>query len=1060
MKSGVESTVENITRQAPLEPREIQLRAYTVLDKPEFKSRGEKPQPTNRVLVFDTETTADAAQQLRFGAFQIRDGDELLRQGVFYDREGLAADEIETLQACVFRTDLEFMLVEDFIEEIFFQECAFVDGTCVGFNLPFDLSRLAINHGTAKGGKRSTIFQHGFSLQLSANPKRSRVKIKHLSHRAAFIEFAGTKQPQNAKKKIPEFERPKGFFVDVKTFAGALLAESHSLASLSIALDVGHKKSASDKHGEPLTPEYVQYALNDVQCTWECYAELQRRLEVHSLPEIHARQLFSEASLGKAYLKALGVKPWLAMQPDFPKTRIGEILSTYYGGRSEVNIRREITEVAYCDFLSMYPTVNTLMRLWQFVIANGIAETDATIEVRDILESWTAKELQNPENWQRLNAIVQIAPDDDVLPVRAIYGDQLPRNEDNRVANIGLNRLTCEAPLWFTLADCMASKLLTGKAPKVIRAIRFAPVGEQDELRAVAVSGNDDYLVDPSTEDFFKRIIQLRRHVVGERDKSTGARRQKLDTEQQALKILANSTSYGIFVETLVNDLDGQKSLTRYGYDGIPTAIKSTVEERPGSYFHPLLATLITGAARLMLALAEWKALDSGLDWVFCDTDGIAFAKPQAMSRSVFIERVQLVSDFFKPLNPYGDDASILQMEDENFSSANPKDKDWDTAPPLYCYAVSAKRYALFNIVDGKVVVRKASAHGLGHLLPPYETPNKSDKDNAKVAYWHKELWTAICEAALEGIDHNGEFIRDERLNKPAASRYGANTPALLKWFSEHNSELPRSEQVKPFNFLLSFQARNLVLLAKSDPEAASWIRNREPVPRPAGPYDNDPAKAAANAFDRATKLPIPERWLQTYSDVLHKYHLHTEAKFHGGFDNARGKLWRRHIDAFAVRHIGKEAHNWEEDFYVGTDADSAIVHGDAIINRAKCAELVMAARKKFGVRDLRIAAGVGDSALKAACEGDDHVKPEVLVRLVRAAYVLEVEDGAEADQAEKVLEMLRQFVEEHGIGVAATELRVDPANLRKIIKGKRQLSNTKRTSLVQAFMTLSCSET
>lgn len=1046
--------MENIIRQVPLEPREIQLRAYTVLDKPEFKPRGEKPQPTNRVLVFDTETTADAAQQLRFGAFQVRDGNDLFRQGVFYDRDGLSEDEIETLDACVFGTDLEFMPVEDFIEEIFFQECAFLDGTCVGFNLPFDLSRLAINHGTAKGGKRSNIFQNGFSLKLSTNSYRPHVKIKHLSHRAAFIEFAGTKQPQNAKKKNPEFERPKGFFVDVKTFAGALLAESHSLASLSIAFDVEHKKSASDKHGEPLSPEYVQYALNDVQCTWECYAELQKRLEGHSLPSIHARQLFSEASLGKAYLKALGVKPWREVQPEFPKTRIGEILSTYYGGRSEVNIRRELPEVAYCDFLSMYPTVNTLMRLWQFVIANGISETDATIEVRDILESWTAQELQTPENWQRLNAIVQIAPDDDVLPVRAIYGDQFPRNEQNRVANIGLNRLTCEAPLWFTLADCLASKLLTGKAPKVIRAIRFTPIAQQDELRAVAVSGNDAYLVDPATEDFFKRIIQLRRNIVRERDKSTGARKQKLDTEQKALKILANSTSYGIFVETLVNDLDGQKTLTRYGYDGIPTAIKSTVEERPGSYFHPLLATLITGAARLMLALAEWKALESGLNWVFCDTDGIAFAKPEAMSRADFIERVQQVSDFFKPLNPYGDDASILQMEDENFSPANPKDKDWETAPPLYCYAVSAKRYTLFNIIDGKVVVRKASAHGLGHLLPPYENPNNSDKGNAKVAYWHKDLWTAICEAALEGVDDSGEFIRDERLNIPAASRYGANTPALLKWFSDYNGDLPRAQQVKPFNFLLSFQARNLALMATSDPEAASWLQKRKTAPRPAGPYEREPAKAASQAFDRATELPIPDRWLQTYTDVLRKYHLHTEAKFHGGVDNARGKLRRRHIDAFAVRHIGKEAHNWEEDFYVGTDADSAIVHGDAIVNRAKCAEVILAARKKFGVRDLRIAAGVGDSALKAACEGDDRVKPEMLVRLVRAAYVLEVEDSAEADEAAKALKELRMRVDERGLSEVARELGGDAANLRKVLNGQRLLTNRKLVRALQIIRT------
>jgi hypothetical protein len=43
------------------------------------------------------------------------------------------------------------------------------------------------------------------------------------------------------------------------------------------------------------------------------------------------------------------------------------------------------------------------------------------------------------------------------------------------IATIGLNHLSSDRGLWFTLADCVASKLLTGKAPKVERAIRFRP---------------------------------------------------------------------------------------------------------------------------------------------------------------------------------------------------------------------------------------------------------------------------------------------------------------------------------------------------------------------------------------------------------------------------------------------------------------------------------------------------------------------------------------------------------------------------------------------------------
>nr|WP_321360638.1 hypothetical protein [uncultured Hyphomonas sp.] len=1027
--------------EIPLEPREIQLRAYIEGEASTSVVGLEKPQPSNRVLIFDTETTADAAQQLRFGAFQIRDEEELFRQGLFYDPAGLTADEIGTLEAYTFGTDLEFMPVEEFVEEIFFQECADMDGVCVGFNLPFDLSRLAIDHGTAKRGK-SGVFHHGFSLKLSPSEYRSRVRVKHLSHRAAFIQFADHKRPQkkNDKRKA-KYERPRGFFVDVKTLAGALLAESHSLESLSNALKTATKKSASEDHGAELKPDYIKYALDDAQCTWECYADLIKRLHAHNLPNTHARELFSEASLGKAYLRALGVKPWLSVQPDFPKTRIGEILSTYYGGRSEVNIRRKISETAYCDFLSMYPTVNTLMGLWRFVIADGVSEEDATEDVRNILETWTPEDLLQPSNWKRLHCVVQIEPNDDVLPVRAVYGDALPRNESNKIANIGLNRLTCEAPLWFTLADCLASKFLSGRIPNLQQAIRFKPLGVQEGLNPIAVSGNGDYLVDPANDDFFKRIIQLRRSVVQRRDASDGAEKEKYDSEQKALKILANSTSYGIFVETLVEDHDTQKSITRYGYDGIPTKIRSKVDEKPGRYFHPLLATLITGAARLMLALSERVALDQGLDWVFCDTDGIAFAKPDGISRGEFIERVRSVCNWFKPLNPYDAEDSILQMEDENFEVGD-REGDWAKAPPLYCYAVSAKRYALFNIDGGQVEIRKASAHGLGHLLPPYSDPDKGRKQTAKVAYWHKEHWTAICEAALEGRDHNGAFIADARLEKPAASRYAANTPDLLKWFSDFNEGLERAQQVKPFNFLLTFQAKNLDRLAASDLEAASWVAKHRPKPRPAGPYEKDPEKSAVMAFDRATHEPVPSRWLKTYTEVLQDYHLHAEAKFHGGFDNARGRLQRRHVDAFAIRHIGKEAHNWEEDYFVGTDADSAIVHGDALINRTWAIETIRAAKERFGVRNLCNAARVGDNLLKATCDSANVAKHEPIVRLVRAAHVLGVEDTDAAGRTLRVVGALNEAIAEHGVGVVAKQLGFDLSNLRKVADGKRKASS------------------
>ena len=70
--------------------------------------------------------------------------------------------------------------------------------------------------------------------------------------------------------------------------------------------------------------------------------------------------------------------------------------------------------------------------------------------------------------------------------------------------------------------------------------------------------------------------------------------------------------------------------------------------ETPGPYFHPLLATFITGAARLMLALAEHGVIALGLDWAFCDTDSIAIAQPEGMDEDEFLRRARLVVEWFR----------------------------------------------------------------------------------------------------------------------------------------------------------------------------------------------------------------------------------------------------------------------------------------------------------------------------------------------------------------------------------------------------------------------------
>jgi hypothetical protein len=101
---------------------------------------------------------------------------------------------------------------------------------------------------------------------------------------------------------------------------------------------------------------------------------------------------------------------------------------------------------------------------------------------------------------------------------------------------------------------------------------------------------------------------------------------------------LASSTGYGIFVELNVADLYVLEELTCYGPSAEGFSVESMKIEEPGKYFHPLLATLITGAARLMLAIAETLCFEKGLDWAFAiltvwpSTSRTGWTKPIFMS--------------------------------------------------------------------------------------------------------------------------------------------------------------------------------------------------------------------------------------------------------------------------------------------------------------------------------------------------------------------------------------------------------------------------------------------
>ena len=218
-----------------------------------------------------------------------------------------------------------------------------------------------------------------------------------------------------------------------------------------------------------------------------------------------------------------------------PPWALGVAMQAYYGGRAECRIRHTLLPTVYTDFLSQYPTVNTLMGLWSFLIAERLEIREATRDVRRLLATVSVDAVLNPDVWKSLTFFALVQPDGDVLPVRTTYNDA--------TSNIGVNPLTSTNPIWYAGPDLVNATLQTGRPPKILRAIRVVALGQQAGLKSVRLRGAIE--IDPRTEDFFKKAVEALARTKSDPNLSEAER----TVLRLFLKILVNSGSYGLFVE-------------------------------------------------------------------------------------------------------------------------------------------------------------------------------------------------------------------------------------------------------------------------------------------------------------------------------------------------------------------------------------------------------------------------------------------------------------------------------------------------------------------------------
>lgn len=297
------------------------------------------------MLVFDTETRVDAPQRLTFGSFRFIDADECLSESLFYGTD-LPKKDHKTLERYVLKHQesaqrLRLLTLREFLygqEDYSGLFKAVYKGRClfVAFNHPFDLSRVA--HDFTNARKR---FAGGFSLGIWPDPRktdrelrnqyRPRIAIKHIDSKRALIGFTKRNQPDEVDL-IPEGSTTgtpesdyifRGHFLDLHTLAFALTDRNYSLEAACEAFGVEHGKQRVARHGV-VTKKYIDYNRRDVLATSELATKLLEEYDKHPISKfLQETKAYSPASIGKAYLRAMRVKPVLDRQRNFPKHYLG-----------------------------------------------------------------------------------------------------------------------------------------------------------------------------------------------------------------------------------------------------------------------------------------------------------------------------------------------------------------------------------------------------------------------------------------------------------------------------------------------------------------------------------------------------------------------------------------------------------------------------------------------------------------------------------------------------------------------------------------------------------------
>jgi hypothetical protein len=730
----------------------------------------------------------------------------------------------------------------------------------IGFNLPFDLARCAARWGEARRGA----YAGGWSLELwrwreaaSGALKRNRYRPRILIRRAArdvtFIEFAGIVAGEGEQPS-----RWRGEFLDLGSLAFALTGLHWSLAGACKTF-LGRDLDKDVEHGI-ITADYVAYCRGDVRATVALAGELLRLFDRHPVSRVRGGKLsechsYSPSGFARAYLKAAGFGA-----PIVPEDRLGPCAAAFHGGWAEINLRGR-APVVMLDFRKMYQMQFVLQGLQSFIAAERLEFVEATEEVRAFVENATLDTLFRPEAWTRLGALCWVEPAGEILPGKFALNSDHPERFTMAVTP------RHAGPTVFFLADVLLAKLMSGRAPKILKAERIAPKGRR-RLSAIRLFDGAEF--DPERESFFKRNVEESERI----DRSEGLDPKVRKALYNGMKAAGNSGAFGIFSETHEDVAAGREEATLLS-DGPRYRAILDPPEQSGAFACPPIAGLVTAGGRLMLAMVHRLVMDKGGTVAMGDTDSAAIVATEHGVDDVFHDilgarqRWDLggcrplawadcaeIAARFEPLNPF--DRDLLPGSPLAIKAGMPGAKD--EPGPVDALVISAKRYSLTR-PDGTLAARMESIIGI--LAPPVE-PLPGDDRRAASSRWLDEAWAVLAE-----LWSGKPRAPRPWFDLPAVRRAAISSPAWAKAFAG----VP---ELHPFDFCLAAMAEGRRLV-NGKPEYDSRMVIA-PFERRPERWPHLPWIFAATGAQVDLTSPDAEEWswrLRTVLRTLEAYQVH-----------------------------------------------------------------------------------------------------------------------------------------------------------------------------------------